>query len=223
MIGILVPYHSSNSSTHRAKKATPLATELVSKDDHHLTNRHHSVFMSLLLQNAHIHVWVNRGQRPRTTEVHMERCHFDRVQGDVIIIDTPSFHTYMNPDEEGVVKKWMDSNYMRLCKAAGVLYMHKLAFNPNDSHSRVSKHLGAFQCAQLCETSSDQQLFDEKPKTAWDIVQGLLSACKIGIHPRPIQCETSLEKPEVAENDYVVLLSLDGLVWSAQLGQARLG
>ncbi|KAI6039633.1 hypothetical protein EDC04DRAFT_1655871 [Pisolithus marmoratus] len=104
-----------------------------------------SRFMSILLQNANVHVQVSKGQKPGTTEVHAERCRFDGMKDSIVIVDTPSFYTYDDQDGEMVVKKWMDSNYTRSCKAAGVLYMHNLAFNPDDANLRVSRHLGAFR------------------------------------------------------------------------------
>ncbi|KAI5997330.1 hypothetical protein F5J12DRAFT_852365 [Pisolithus orientalis] len=106
-----------------------------------------SRFMSILLQNTNVHVRVSKGQNPGTTEVHAERCRFDGMQSDIVIVDTPSFYTYLDPDGEDVVKRWMDSNYTKPCKAAAVLYMHNLAFNAGDANLKVSKHLGAFRRA----------------------------------------------------------------------------
>ncbi|KAI6015440.1 hypothetical protein BKA83DRAFT_688231 [Pisolithus microcarpus] len=104
-----------------------------------------SRFMSILLQNANVHVKVGKGQRPGTTEVHAERCQFNGMQSDIVIVDTPSFCTYMKLDGEKVVRKWMESNYTEPCKMATMLYMHNLAFNPEDTNLRVSNHLGVFQ------------------------------------------------------------------------------
>ncbi|KAI6027809.1 hypothetical protein BKA83DRAFT_4233884 [Pisolithus microcarpus] len=104
-----------------------------------------SRFMSILLQNANVHVKVGKGQRPGTTEVHAERCQFNGMQSDIVIVDTPSFCTYMKPDGEKVVRKWMESNYTEPCKMATMLYMHNLAFNPEDANLRVLNHLGVFR------------------------------------------------------------------------------
>ncbi|KAI6107645.1 hypothetical protein EDD16DRAFT_1620399 [Pisolithus croceorrhizus] len=106
-----------------------------------------SRFMSILLQSANVHVRVSKGQKPGTTEVHAERCRFDGMQNDIVVVDTPSFCTYMDPDGEEVVRKWMESNYTKPCKAARILYMHNLAFNPDDGNLKVSNHLGAFRRA----------------------------------------------------------------------------
>ncbi|KAI6042359.1 hypothetical protein EDC04DRAFT_998662 [Pisolithus marmoratus] len=180
-----------------------------------------SRFMSILLQIANVHVRVNKGQRPGTTEVHAERCRFEGMQNDIVIVDTPSFYTYTDPDGEEVVKRWMGSNYTRPCKAAGVIYMHNLADNPEDTNLKVSKHLNAFRrtcrqgpipgvihvvptlsygatlseerintaMAQLrlqansevqpCNMSSDGKVFDGKAESAWDVIQGLLSALRL--------------------------------------------
>ncbi|KAI5995166.1 hypothetical protein EDD15DRAFT_2257271 [Pisolithus albus] len=104
-----------------------------------------SRFMSILLQNTNVHVKVSKGQRPGTTEVHAERCRFDGMQNDIVIVDTPSFCTYTDPDGEDVVRQWMESNYTKPCKAVRTLYMHNLAFNPEDANLTVSNHLGVFR------------------------------------------------------------------------------
>ncbi|KAI6114513.1 hypothetical protein EDD16DRAFT_632289 [Pisolithus croceorrhizus] len=104
-----------------------------------------SRFMSILLQRANVHVRVSKGQKPGTTEVHAERCRFDGMPNEIVIVDTPSFCTYMEPDGEEVVRKWMESNYAKPCKAAKMLYMHNLAFNPDDTNLRVANHLRVFR------------------------------------------------------------------------------
>ncbi|KAI6033576.1 hypothetical protein PISMIDRAFT_197921 [Pisolithus microcarpus 441] len=106
-----------------------------------------SWFMSTLLQHANVHVRVNKAQRPGTTEVHAERCIFDGTQSDIVIVDTPSFCTYTDPDGEEVMREWMDSNYTGRCKAVMMVYMHNLAFNPEDANMRLSNHLGVFRRA----------------------------------------------------------------------------
>lgn len=103
-----------------------------------------SWFMSVLLKHAQVR--VSMGQKPGTTEIHAERCRFDGMKNDIVIVDTPSFDTNEEgPDGETEVKKWMDSNYAKPCKAAGVLYMHNVASNPDDPGLKVSNHLGAFR------------------------------------------------------------------------------
>ncbi|KAI6128088.1 hypothetical protein EDD16DRAFT_1892624 [Pisolithus croceorrhizus] len=67
------------------------------------------------------------------------------MQNSIVIVDTPSFCTYMDPDGEEVLRKWMESNYTRPCKWAGILYMHDLYFNPEDTNLRLSNHLNAFR------------------------------------------------------------------------------
>ncbi|KAI6095455.1 hypothetical protein F5141DRAFT_682858 [Pisolithus sp. B1] len=102
-----------------------------------------SWFMSVLLKNAQVR--VSKGQKPGTTEIHAERCRFDGMKNDIVVVDTPSFDNYDGPDGETEVKRWMDSNYTKPCKAAGVLYMHNIASNPNDPGLKVSNHLGTFR------------------------------------------------------------------------------
>lgn len=68
-----------------------------------------SRFMGIILQQSNVHVRISKSQRPGTTEVHAERCRFDGIQGDIVIVDTPSFCTYMDPDGEEVMRKWMES------------------------------------------------------------------------------------------------------------------
>ncbi|KAI6033577.1 hypothetical protein BKA83DRAFT_4178261 [Pisolithus microcarpus] len=63
-------------------------------------------FMSILLQSADVHFKVGRGQ----TEVHAERCRFDGMQSDIVIVDTPTFGSYWDPDDgEDVMRMWMES------------------------------------------------------------------------------------------------------------------
>lgn len=104
-----------------------------------------SPFMQSLLQHQNVHVRITNGQNPGATEVHAERCRFDGMQSDVVIVKTPSFCTSERPDGEETLKNWMDSNYTTPCNAAGVLYMHNLAFGAGDTNVEISKHLGAFR------------------------------------------------------------------------------
>ncbi|KAI6111677.1 hypothetical protein EDD17DRAFT_795348 [Pisolithus thermaeus] len=141
-----------------------------------------SWFMDALLKSANVHVRVSKGQKPGTTEVHAERCRFDGMQNDIVIVDTPSFITYMDPDGEEAVRKWMESNYTKPCKAAGILYMHNLAFNPDDANLRVSNHLGTFRrtCRQnlipsiihvVPTLSNGARLSDERLRTLMALLQ----------------------------------------------------
>ncbi|KIN92954.1 hypothetical protein M404DRAFT_1009280, partial [Pisolithus tinctorius Marx 270] len=105
-----------------------------------------SRFMDILLRNPSVHVVrANRGQRPATTDVYTERCRFEGMPTDIVLVDMPSFHAYEGPDGEEIVKKWMDSKYMNQCKRAGILYMHNIASNPHDSALGVSIHLETFR------------------------------------------------------------------------------
>ncbi|KAI5997276.1 hypothetical protein F5J12DRAFT_929047 [Pisolithus orientalis] len=104
-----------------------------------------SRFMDILLQNANVRaVRNNKGQRPGTTEVYAERCRFEGMPSDIVLVDTPSFHTYEDPDGEETLKKWMDSRCTK-CKRAVILYTHDIASNPHDENLVISRHLEAFR------------------------------------------------------------------------------
>lgn len=103
-----------------------------------------SWLLSLLLKMAKTRVPVNKGQKPCTTKVYAERCHFEGMQNAIILVDTPSFYTYADPDGEKIVKKWIDSNYKKP-KGAGILYTHNIASNPCDPNLEVSRHFSAFR------------------------------------------------------------------------------
>lgn len=103
-----------------------------------------SWLLSLLLQMAKTRIPVNKGQKPCTTKVYAERCHFEGMQSDIILVDTPSFYTYAGVDGEKTVKKWIDSNYTKP-QGAGILYTHNIASNPSDANLEVSRHFSAFR------------------------------------------------------------------------------
>ncbi|KAI6011137.1 heterokaryon incompatibility protein-domain-containing protein [Pisolithus marmoratus] len=102
-----------------------------------------SIFMSILLQD--VNVQAIGDQIPGPAEVNAQRCRFEGMRSDIVIVDAPSFYTHLIPDGKEVLKRWMDSNYTMPCKAAGVLYMHNLVFNSRDADLKVGKHLCAFQ------------------------------------------------------------------------------
>lgn len=72
-----------------------------------------SWLLSLLLKMAKTRVPINKGQKPCTTKVYAERCHFEGMQNAIILVDTPSFYTYADPDGEKIVKKWIDSKNLK--------------------------------------------------------------------------------------------------------------
>ncbi|KAI6156085.1 hypothetical protein EDD17DRAFT_1070567 [Pisolithus thermaeus] len=179
-----------------------------------------SWFMNVLLQSANVHVRVSKGQKPGTTEVHAERCRFDGMQSDIVIVDTPSFSTDMNPDGEEVVRKWMESNYTKPCKAAGMLYMHNLAFNPDDANLRMSNHLGAFRraCRQnlfpstihvVPTLSYGARLSDERLRTLTALLQRQADAERVSLH-KSSDGKPFDGKPEAAWDVVQGLLSVWG-------------
>ncbi|KAI6158370.1 hypothetical protein EDD17DRAFT_1624054 [Pisolithus thermaeus] len=103
-----------------------------------------SWLLSLLLQMAKTRIPINKGQKPCTTKVYAERCHFEGMQSDIILVDTPSFYTYTGVDAEKTVKKWIVSNYTEP-RGAGILYTHNISSNPRDSNLEVSRHFSAFR------------------------------------------------------------------------------
>lgn len=103
------------------------------------------LFQNILVQKTKVYAPVGNGRRPSSVEVHAERCRFDGMQSDTVIVDTPSFFTSHKPDGQDVLKTWMDANYAKPCKAVAVLYMHNLLFNGDDANLKVSKHLDAFR------------------------------------------------------------------------------
>ncbi|KAI5988363.1 hypothetical protein EDD15DRAFT_2289284 [Pisolithus albus] len=108
-----------------------------------------SWFMSNLLKKANIHVSVSKSLRPGTKKVHAERCQFEGLESDIVIVDTPSFYTCTKSDGEKVVRKWMESNHTQPCRVAKMVYMHDLASNPHDENLRMLVHLDAFRRAYL--------------------------------------------------------------------------
>lgn len=102
-------------------------------------------FLDILLQNPNVRWATNSQKQAGTTDVHAERCSFEGIPNDVVLVDTPSFYTYEGPDGEETVKKWMDSWCTNQCKKAGILYMHNIASNPFDANLKISKHLRAFR------------------------------------------------------------------------------
>ncbi|KAI5996946.1 hypothetical protein EDD15DRAFT_2412538 [Pisolithus albus] len=104
-------------------------------------------FMSMLLQSANVQVPVSKRLTPGTTEVHAERCRFEGMQSDIVIVDTPPFCTYMELDGEEVMREWMESNYTGRCKAVMMVYMHNFACDAEDANLRLSNHLGVFRRA----------------------------------------------------------------------------
>lgn len=87
---------------------------------------------------------------PSTKEVNAVRCHFSGgsdIRDDIVIVDTPSFYTYLPPDGELTLKQWINERCKKSCKKAGILYLHNIAGNPQDANLSLSKHLKAFNNA----------------------------------------------------------------------------
>ncbi|KAI5983436.1 hypothetical protein EDC04DRAFT_2837890 [Pisolithus marmoratus] len=103
-----------------------------------------SQLLNTLLQIANTPVSVNEGQEPSTTEICGRRCQFRGMQGDIVLVDTPSFYTFETTDGKETLERWMDSNYVKPCRAVGILFMLNTASNPLDANMELSRHLEAF-------------------------------------------------------------------------------
>ncbi|KAG6335338.1 hypothetical protein ID866_3749 [Astraeus odoratus] len=73
------------------------------------------------------------------------RCHFEGIQSDFVIVDTPSFFTFVDPDGDVIMQQWMDARYTKKCAAAAILYMHNIAANKDDPNLAMKNHLGTFR------------------------------------------------------------------------------
>ncbi|KAI5988356.1 hypothetical protein EDD15DRAFT_1378691 [Pisolithus albus] len=158
-----------------------------------------SWLLSLLLKMAKTRVPINKGQKPCTSKVYAERCHFEGIQSGIVLVDTPSFYTYVGPDKEKIVKKWIDSNYTKP-KGAGILYMvsrHFSAFRRTFPQALVPRAVRVVPTVALGSTLPPDRIstlitglrhqadnigastlgapFDGRPETAWDVVQELLN------------------------------------------------
>lgn len=103
-----------------------------------------SWLLRILLQIADIHIPVSEGQESGTTGVYVERCRFKGIQGNIILVDTPSFCTSTSTDGEATLQKWMTSHCVEPYKAVGILYTHNTTSDPFNANLELSKHLEAF-------------------------------------------------------------------------------
>ncbi|KAI6138959.1 hypothetical protein BKA82DRAFT_4517962 [Pisolithus tinctorius] len=171
-----------------------------------------SRLFSILVQiTAKTHVPVDGGRWLGFTRVHAQRCRFEE-ESDIVLVDTPCLFRSEH------LKEWLDSNYRKPCKAAGILYLHNIGSNPYLEFLKVSKHLGRLmpmyhqglapntvhvvptitlgaklstgridasmlllkRQADKVGASMHRTPYDQRPETAWVIVQELLNGMKLG-------------------------------------------
>ncbi|KAG6331872.1 hypothetical protein ID866_7215, partial [Astraeus odoratus] len=98
-----------------------------------------SWFTKELVNNENVHVG-KKGQHPCTKDVQAWRCNFDQGPDNIVIVDTPSFHTEVEGfDAERIMGNWVKSRLAKNCRRSGVLFLHTLARDP--THRDVSMHL----------------------------------------------------------------------------------
>lgn len=113
-----------------------------------------SWLLSELVKKGNIQ-FSKQSLKPSTKEVNAVRCHFSGDnRDDIVIVDTPSFHTYLDPDGEVTLKQWINEKCKKSCKGAGILYLHNIAANPHDANLSMSKHLQAFNRAYTSVSST---------------------------------------------------------------------
>ncbi|KAL4073384.1 hypothetical protein J3A83DRAFT_2523442 [Scleroderma citrinum] len=153
-------------------------------------------------ENFHLN---KQNLKPSTKQVNAVRCHFSEKGGnrdDIVIVDTPSFYTFDEPDGEATLKRWMNENHTKSCKQAGILYMHNIAANPQDGNLSVCRHLDAFgrvypwgvvSCKVVIPT------IDRGARYTFDKTQGLISKLKAEAEKvNATTCDLFDGKPETA-------------------------
>ncbi|KAL4061756.1 hypothetical protein J3A83DRAFT_4345205 [Scleroderma citrinum] len=86
-----------------------------------------------------------QGLAPSTKDVQAWTYTFERIPDNIVLVDTPSFHTdHDDADAESVMRKWIQSNVPAQCRRSGILYLHNLARNPEDNDQLIRRHLDTF-------------------------------------------------------------------------------
>ncbi|KAL4064645.1 hypothetical protein J3A83DRAFT_4443674 [Scleroderma citrinum] len=82
---------------------------------------------------------------PSTRDVQARRYTFDHIPQNVVLVDTPSFHTGLfDIDAESAMRKWIQLNFSANCHRSGILYLHDLARNPREKGLLMQHHLDTF-------------------------------------------------------------------------------
>ncbi|KAL4073397.1 hypothetical protein J3A83DRAFT_4370693 [Scleroderma citrinum] len=83
---------------------------------------------------------------PSTKEVQAWTYRFERIQHNIVLVDTPSFLTGVPGfDAEGIMRKWIQlSKFAEKCHDSRILYLHNLAGNPEEQGLMMQEHLDTF-------------------------------------------------------------------------------
>ncbi|KAI6133519.1 hypothetical protein EDD17DRAFT_180907 [Pisolithus thermaeus] len=90
-------------------------------------------------------IQVEKGQHPRTKNVHALRCNFKNDPNNIVVVDTPSFHTEVEGfNAEKITTTWIESRFTKKCRASGIVFLHSLARDPMHSDQSMARHLDTF-------------------------------------------------------------------------------
>ncbi|KAI6099698.1 hypothetical protein F5141DRAFT_391362 [Pisolithus sp. B1] len=90
-------------------------------------------------------IQVEKGQHPRTKNVLALRCNFKNDPNNIVVVDTPSFHTELEGfDAEKITTAWIESRFTKKCRASGIVFLHPLAQDPTHSDQSMARHLDTF-------------------------------------------------------------------------------
>ncbi|KAI6110228.1 hypothetical protein EDD16DRAFT_1896205 [Pisolithus croceorrhizus] len=103
-----------------------------------------SWFIRELLKSDDIRV-AKSGQHPCTKNVQALRCNFNNGRNNIVVIDTPSFHTELEDfDAENEMTRWIKAKLTEKCRGSGVLFLHTLARDPTHYDMSITRHLTTF-------------------------------------------------------------------------------
>lgn len=103
-----------------------------------------SWFIKELLKSDDIRV-AKGGQHPCTKNVQALRCNFYNGRNNIVVIDTPSFHTELEDfDAEDQMTAWIKAKLTKKCRGSGVLFLHTLSRDPTHYDMLITRHLAAF-------------------------------------------------------------------------------
>lgn len=90
-------------------------------------------------------IQVEKGQHPRTKNVQALRCNFKNDQNNIVVVDTPSFHTEVDGfNAEKITTDWIESRFTEKCRGSGILFLHSLTRDPMHNDMSIARHLDTF-------------------------------------------------------------------------------
>ncbi|KAI6122191.1 hypothetical protein EDD16DRAFT_793948 [Pisolithus croceorrhizus] len=93
-------------------------------------------------------IQVEKGQHPRTKNVQALRCNFKNDPNNIVVVDTPSFHTEVEGfNAEKITTTWIESRLTEKCRGSGILFLHSLARDPTHNDMSIARHLNTFAMA----------------------------------------------------------------------------